>query len=118
MKGREIKSVGIMGLVFTCFLATTHISTVSSVARDFDVNYIERECRAFLPEVAGEFSAHIYSDHSISGTQYIFEEVPGEMSQGDAEVATRHILTEGFCLYTLGCAVPPTLLGPCVTGRG
>jgi hypothetical protein len=118
MKGLKTRLAGITCLVVTCFLATTHVSTISSLALDFDVNYIERKCRAFLPEVTGKFSEHIYSDRSIAGTQYIFEKVPGGISQEDAEIATRHILTEGFCIYYLGCAMPPTLLGPCVAGRG
>ncbi len=106
--------------LFICIIVTAFFSVSflyglnSNFVYKIDKNHIWENCKIIRGVTnKSEIGSHIVRNRSFFGTVYIFEFVPGKISDNDFEIAARSLYSELSCLPILGCFISPTLARSC-----
>ncbi|MEP3847350.1 MAG: hypothetical protein ABJM43_18555 [Paracoccaceae bacterium] len=113
---RNRKRIVVIGLLVVTLLLVNAIHSIltPAKARDHDIAYIGKNCVGISVDQAQSIAKHITHDSTFGGAWYIFDQTPGQFSDGDFEAAWRPMFTEVLCFPIVGCAIPPALRNDCL----
>ncbi|NKW78746.1 hypothetical protein HGD90_04895 [Rhodobacteraceae bacterium R_SAG7] len=115
-KKRIRKRIIVISLFVVTILLGNAIHSIltPTKARDHDKAYIGKNCVGISEDQALNIAKHITSDGTFGGTWYIFNQTPGQFSDGDFEAAWRPMFSEVLCFPIAGCVIPPSLRNDCL----